>query len=1072
MQTQHDTNAADKGAEDRVPSSPQSAISISSGDTLHNLFEEQVNKTPDAIATVFDSETLTYAELNERANILARHLVDRDAGREKVVAVLLDRSHELIIAIMAILKTGGAYLPLDPEHPKNRISMIVADAKPVLALCCAEFAGLLPGAIQTVDIDTVLSGASHNVPKDMIVSGPPAQESDLAYVIYTSGSTGVPKGVMGRHCGAVNRLRWMKEVFPLLPTQSMLQKTPVTFDVSIWEIFWPLMHGARLVIARPGGHRDPSYIVDLIQREAVTNVHFVPSLLRAFLQEPDVKACTTLTKIFCSGEALQQNDAALARDLLGVPVYNLYGPTETAIEVTFWECDPDESATSAPIGHPIWNTRVYVLDDRLNQVSVDTDGELYIAGASLARGYLGRADLTASRFVADPFGPPGSRMYRTGDVVRKRADGAIEFRGRADDQLKIRGLRIEPVEIEAALLQVDDIVQAAVVGRDTPIGDKVLVAYLVKRDGADFREADFRERLRQKLPAYMVPSSFKYVASLPTTASGKLDRKKVAAIVQAQPKPSRSRVGGLLGSIIEIWSDALGHEDIGPDDNFYNTGGHSLLGVRILGALRQKFPKSGAQLRFADISTPRALALALERVSSVRPTAPALRRIPPEARRKPHPVSFSQAQVWFLSQLVPGARAYHFQAVIGLSGQLDVGRLERSLTEIVRRNEVFWTEFYELDGEPLQRLNEPWTVSLPIVDLTGLVASEKVAARNDAISKAIARRFDGGKPPLVGWKLIRSSSDAYDLVHVEHHLVHDGWSFRLLLQQLADIYNSNGQAEVEDAVNGIQMIDYCEWQREWLNSEEAHEQAEFWRKELVGYSGISVFPCRKPIGNDLKFVGRVLELVLDVQLVAAVRKAAAERDVTLFEAMLGVFSYQLSTAGGLADFIIGTGVANRTDPQLEHVVGMIVNMLPLRFDGTALNSIGEAVELTSRLVRKGLQHAEYPFPLMVRDLNPPRTAEILPLIQIAFNFHNSLTKNIELDGLTVEVEEAVPNGSAKFEINVTAKIDEERPDIPVEVMFEYDSTKYSQADIEAIQKRYVDLLSQWILTPESSPSVL
>ncbi|MFI9333098.1 amino acid adenylation domain-containing protein, partial [Kitasatospora sp. NPDC052868] len=446
--------------------------------TLPALFHAQVTRTPDATALIFGDTELTYAELNERANRLAHHLTAHGAGPETIVGVHMERSTDLITALYATTKAGAAYLPLDPDHPADRIAYMLDDARPTLVITTRALQNTLPDNTTRIVLDdphtlTLLAGLDATNPQpDLLPTHP-------AYVIYTSGSTGRPKGVTIPHHGVANRLAWMQHEYQLTTTDRILQKTPFGFDVSVWELFWPLLEGATLVLARPGGHRDPAYLTTLIRHHNITITHFVPSMLQAFLQDPTAPTCTTLRAVFCSGEALptELRDRFLTH--LNTPLHNLYGPTEASIDVTAWPCHTHPHTTTVPIGHPIWNTRLYVLDHNLQPVPAGTPGELYLAGTQLARGYLGRPALTAERFTANPYGQPGERMYRTGDLVTWRPDGSIDYLGRTDHQVKIRGFRIELGEIETALTTHPDITHATVLAREDTPGDKRLIAYIV-----------------------------------------------------------------------------------------------------------------------------------------------------------------------------------------------------------------------------------------------------------------------------------------------------------------------------------------------------------------------------------------------------------------------------------------------------------------------------------------------------------------------------------------------------------------------------------------------------------------
>jgi amino acid adenylation domain-containing protein len=596
---------------------------------VHEIFEEQVARTPDAVAVVFEEASLTYGELNSDANRLAHSIRSFGGGPEARVAICLERSLEMVVALLAVLKSGCAYVPLDPTYPLERLSFMLEDSGAVALLTKKPFARIFAGnqALKIVDL-TAPSGERSDRP----ITGPnpiglDILPSHLAYVIYTSGSTGKPKGVMVEHRSIVNRLVWMQRAYGLNANDTVLQKTPFSFDVSVWEFFWPLMAGARLVMARPEGHKDPAYLIEIINRSKVTTAHFVPSMLDTFLDQANAARCLSLIRIISSGEALP---AALARRFSNcfplAALHNLYGPTETTVDVTAWTYEPDPALTSIPIGRPIMNTRVYILDADGEPVPVGEAGELYIGGAGVARGYLNRPELTAERFLADPFcGEAGARMFRSGDLCRWRSDGNIEYLGRNDFQVKIRGFRVELGEIEARLTELATVRAAVVAVCEDKLGDKRLVAYLVPATGAKLRDGDLRDALGGSLPDYMVPHTFIPLERMPVTANGKLDRAALPAPSannqlrrendSSRPavEPNRAARNGVTPGaranisreanyvppsdtlevqLIEIWEEVLGVPRIGVRDDFFLLGGHSLRAARMFARIGEKLRRN------------------------------------------------------------------------------------------------------------------------------------------------------------------------------------------------------------------------------------------------------------------------------------------------------------------------------------------------------------------------------------------------------------------------------------------------------------------------------------------------
>ncbi|GAB2610894.1 hypothetical protein GCM10027168_49740 [Streptomyces capparidis] len=545
---------------------------------IHECVEEQARRTPHAEAVRFEGRGLTYEQLNRRANRLAHRLRRLGVGRDVPVGVLMERSAELVVALLAVLKAGGAYAPLDPGHPRARLEYLLRDTAAPVLLAQREAAERLspaaPAVLCAEDWARELRDEPEHDP------GVAVDGEDLAYVIHTSGSTGEPKGVMNVHAAIRNRLLWMQDTYGLGPGDRVLQKTPATFDVSVWEFFWPLMTGATLVVARPGGHRDPGYLAAAIRDEGITTAHFVPSMLQVFLGER-VEELTGLRRVFSSGEALPRalQDRFLARS--GARLHNLYGPTEAAVDVTFWECRADDGPGPVPIGFPIANTALYVLDRHSRPVPAGVPGELHIGGRGVARGYLNRPDLTAEHFTDDPF-TPGGRMYRTGDLARFRADGALEFLGRLDHQVKLRGLRVETGEIEAVLTRHPRVREAVVTAREHA-GDPRLAAHLTAEGDPAPDPAELAAHLREHLPEYMVPSSFTVLPALPLTPNGKVDRAALPAPSAAPDRPGtpyQAPGGGLEGELAALWRELLGVERVGTRDNFFDLGGHSLLLAR------------------------------------------------------------------------------------------------------------------------------------------------------------------------------------------------------------------------------------------------------------------------------------------------------------------------------------------------------------------------------------------------------------------------------------------------------------------------------------------------------------
>jgi amino acid adenylation domain-containing protein len=566
---------------------------------IHQLFEAQAETTPAAVAVRFAEQSLTYSELNRKANQLAHYLRTQGVGPEVLVGLCLERSLELVIGLLGVLKAGGAYVPLDPAYPQERLEFMLQDVRAPVVLTqagCREKIAAAEATVLCLDSEwELVASASDTKPVCLL------RPENLAYVIYTSGSTGQPKGAGVPHQGILNRLQWMQEEYGLTQADKVLQKTPYSFDVSIWEFFWPLMTGAQLVMALPDGHRDSFALIDTINRRQVTTVHFVPSMLQAFLDTPGVASCTSLKRVICSGEALPADLAARCQQLLAAELHNLYGPTEASVDVSYWAYRPGGAEAAIPIGRPIANIRLYVLDRQLNPVPVGVPGELHIGGIGLGRGYLNRPGLTAEKFIPDPFGQEGGRLYKTGDLVRYRPDGNVDYFGRIDHQVKIRGFRIELGEIEARLVTHPCVRDAVVIAREDHGGDKRLVAYLVAQDGAELSVAELRDHLAASLADYMLPAAFVFLPFFPLTTNGKLDRRALPAPdgVAVVTRPYEAPEGLVELTIAGIWQELLGLEQVGRHDHFFELGGHSLMAVSLIERLRQQGLKAEIRMVFA-----------------------------------------------------------------------------------------------------------------------------------------------------------------------------------------------------------------------------------------------------------------------------------------------------------------------------------------------------------------------------------------------------------------------------------------------------------------------------------------
>ncbi|MEP7126667.1 MAG: amino acid adenylation domain-containing protein, partial [Byssovorax sp.] len=971
---------------------------------IHELVAAQAQATPDAIALVFEGKSLTYRDFDRRVNQLAHALVKRGVGPEVIVGVCLDRSLELPIALHAVLRAGGAYLPLDPEYPHDRLAFMLDDAKVPVLLTQSHLEVLLPSHRALVlRLDTDWTEIEKE-PDSRLDRGALAL-TNLAYVIYTSGSTGRPKGAMNEHRGILNRLQWMQQAYGLTGADRVLQKTPFSFDVSVWEFFWPLMFGATLVVAKPEGHKDPGYLAELIRAERITTLHFVPSMLAVFLAEPGIEACSSLTRVFASGEALlpAMVDGLGAR-LPGAALHNLYGPTEAAVDVTAWACQP--GAAIVPIGKPIANVQIYLLDPRREPVPEGVPGELFIGGVQVARGYLNRPELTADRFVVDSFAAaPGGLLYRTGDLARWLPDGAIEYLGRIDHQVKLRGFRIELGEIEAAIAAQPGVREVVVVVREDNPGDRRLVAYFAGSASSAADLPAIRAALGERLPAYMVPSAFVVVDALPLTSSGKIDRKALpapeasAAAERVYVAPRDAFEDAIAGIYAEVLK--LPPERVGAHDGFFALGGHSLLATQAISRIRASF---GIELPLGAVfeaSTPAELgarvADALRAAQGV--SAPPLARI---AREGQLAASFGQERLWFLAQLDPDDVSYNIPLIIGMSGALDAAALARVLAEIVRRHEVLRTTFATVDGRSLQVVHDHAELPLPITDLSAISPADRDETVRRAIAAEMARPFDLAHGPVIRARLLALADDDHVLVLITHHIVADAWTRGILNREIAALYAAfvvGGTPTLPELP--IQYADYAAWQRAWMSGPTLDAQLAYWKQRLDGAPRAIELPTDRARPAVRTNRGERRVIALSPELTRGLKELARREGVTLFMTLLAGFDVLLHRITRQGDIVVGSPIAGRTRAETEGLIGFFLNTLVLRTELADDLSFKDLLARVKAVCLGAYAHQDLPFERLVQEIAPERDLSRTPIFQVIFNLQNTPVAGMAMPGLAL-----------------------------------------------------------------------
>ena len=974
---------------------------------LHQRLEAQARLTPDAVAVTFENAHLTFDALDRRANRLARYLRSIGVGRESRVAVSMERSLELVVALHAVLKAGGAYVPLDPAYPADRLAFMLDDCAPDVVVTHAAVRERLPhtsGRVLCLDRDRAGVEAESEEPLGLA-----CDPDQLAYIIYTSGSTGRPKGAMNSHRGICNRLQWMQEQYRLTPGDAVLQKTPFSFDVSVWEFFWPGITGARLVMARPGGHQDPAYLAEVIQRERITTLHFVPSMLRAFVEEPRAAGCVGVRRVICSGEALpvdlqQQFFATLPAEL-----HNLYGPTEAAVDVTYWPCRDDAAARTVPIGYPVANTQTYVLDAQMRPLPPGVAGELYLGGVQVGRGYWRRPDLTAERFVPDPFSARGGRLYRTGDLARHLADGALEFLGRLDHQVKVRGFRIELGEIESVILEHASVGAAVTVARERRAGDTRLVAFVTPADPSAPPDPDVLRRfIGIHLPEYMVPAAIVVLERLPLGPSGKIDRLALPQDTVLAARGERTAPRTSVETVIAgIWTDVLGVETVGVHDNFFELGGHSLLATRVISAIRRQL---GVELPLRTMFVAPTIAgiaalvderLAVAHAGGADANRAGHQTIPPRDPGILPPLSFAQQRLWLLQQLDPDSPAYVMPGALRMAGPLDVGALERALNEVVRRHESLRTTFAVVDGEPRQIVHAAMHVPLIPEDLGARGGEARLAeARRIAFDES-RRPFDLVAGPLLRARLLRLAAQDHVLVIAAHHIVSDGWSLGVFAMELGTLYRMFAEGRPSTLPEpAVQYADYALWQREWLQGERVGSQLAYWRDQLRGVPPL-VVPTDKPRPDAQSFSGALETVTVPAELCARLKALSQDEGATLFMTLLAGFDVLLARQTGQQDIAVGTPIANRSRSELEGLIGFFVNSLVMRTDVSGDPTVRELLARTRETALAAFAHQDLPFERLVEELQPERTLNQNPLFQIMFAVQNAPAAVLDLGELVL-----------------------------------------------------------------------
>ncbi|MEC2407766.1 plipastatin non-ribosomal peptide synthetase PpsC [Bacillus subtilis] len=1018
----------------KIVSQNNRTVSVSpEAPTLHGLFERQAAVTPERPAIRFSGGSLTYAELDMYASRLAAHLAARGVTNKSIVGVLSERSPDMLIAVLAVLKAGGAYLPLDPAYPKERLSYMLKDSGASLLLtqpgCSApNFSG------ETLEVD-MTSLEREEVKRHVSAS---VSDGSLAYVIYTSGSTGQPKGVAVEHRQAVSFLTGMQHQFPLSEDDIVMVKTSFSFDASVWQLFWWTLSGASAYLLPPGWEKDPALIVQAIHQENVTTAHFIPAMLNSFLDQAEMLALgdgTNLKRVFAGGEPLAPRTAARFASILPqVSLIHGYGPTEATVDAAFYVLDPerDRDRLRIPIGKPVPGARLYVLDPHLAVQPSGVAGELYIAGAGVARGYLNRPALTEERFLKDPF-YPGERMYKTGDVARWLPDGNIEFLGRTDDQVKIRGYRIEPGEIEAALRSIEGVREAAVTVR-TDSGEPELCAYV---EGLERNEV--RAQLERLLPGYMVPAYMIEMEQWPVTPSGKLDRNALPApggAADAETYTAPRNVTEM--KLSQLWEDVLKNGPVGIHDNFFDRGGHSLKATALVSRIAKEFD---VQVPLKDVfahPTVEGLAAVIREG-----TDSPYEAIKPAEKQETYPVSSAQKRIYVLQQLEDGGTGYNMPAVLELEGKLNPERMDRAFKELIKRHESLRTAFeQDAGGDPVQRIHDevPFTLQTTVL---GERTEQETAA-------AFIKPFDLSQAPLFRAQIVKVSDERHLLLVDMHHIISDGVSVNILIQEFGELYNNRKLPALR-----IQYKDYAVWQEGFKTGDAYKTQEAYWLKQLEGELPVLDLPAdhaRPPVRS---FAGDKVSFTLDQEVASGLHKLARENGSTLYMVLLAAYTAFLSRLSGQEDIIVGSPIAGRPHKDLEPILGMFVNTLALRTRPEGGKPFVQYLQEVRETALEAFEHQDYPFEELVDKLELTRDMSRNPLFDVMFVLQNMDQESLELDELCLKPAANNGHQTSKFDLTLYAQ---EQPHGLLTFQMEFSTDLYKKKTIEKWLQYFINML--------------
>ncbi|WP_353931424.1 non-ribosomal peptide synthase/polyketide synthase [Okeanomitos corallinicola TIOX110] len=1047
----------------------QKNIDFSVNECIHQLFESQVNKTPDAITVVYENQQLTYFELNQKANQLANYLISLGVKPDTLVGICVERSLEMMIGILGILKAGAAYVPLDPEYPQERLHFILQDAQ-VYTLVTQEYlVNKLPeNTAKAVYLDTnwnLISQCSCENPVTEV------NNANLAYVIYTSGSTGTPKGVLVKHCNVTRLFAATQSWYNFNSEDVWTLFHSYAFDFSVWEIWGALLYGGKLVVVPYLVTRSPESFYQLLSDEKVTVLNQTPSAFSQLIAVEESRnhaQALNLRLVIFGGESLDINSLQPWFERHGdksPQLVNMYGITETTVHVTYRPLSQDDLGRSGSvIGRPIPDLQVYVLDQYLRIVPVGVPGEMYVGGAGVTRGYLNRSELTEERFIPHPWlSDSGNVLYKTGDLAKYLPDGDLEYLGRIDNQVKIRGFRIELGEIEAMLSQSEDVQACCVMVREDTPGDKRLVAYIVGQNPQSLSVNTLRQFLKDRLPDYMLPGAFVVLDALPLTANGKIDRR-------ALPSPSINTEGenkyvaprtATEEILVMIWSQVLKVERVGIYDNFFALGGHSLLATQLISRIRSSFQ---IELPLRNLFTTATLAELGELIQQQQQQKADITYTPilPRAAEEELQLSYAQQRLWFLDQLEPNSSSYNIPIGLRLQGKLEIAALEKSFTEIINRHQALRTNFIAGNGTAAQIIHTAKSWKISLIDLLNLSPQAQEKKVQELVTDQGINPFNLANESLIRATLIVLSETEYILSICIHHIVADGWSMGVFIDELMALYNAyiQGQESPLEALQ-IQYADFAIWQRNWLQGEVLDRQLNYWEKQLKTAPTFLELPTDRPRPAVQTFAGAYQEFTLSAELTDKLTKLSQQYGVTLFMTLLAGFKTLLFRYTGQTDILVGSPIANRHHREVEGLIGFFVNTLVLRTDISGNPKFNELLTRIRSTALSAYTHQDLPFEMLVEILQPERDLSHSPLFQVMFILQNAPMSEIELTGLTVN-SLAIETATAKFDLTLSMK----NTATELVGVWEYNTDLFDSSTITRMTSHFVNLLEAIVVNPQ------